>query len=59
MALDCPRCESRLERFTLGAAEAVTCRVCGYAGLEADHSGTRDDAESWDDAIERFRRKHS
>jgi hypothetical protein len=40
--------------FALGEAEASSCPECGYAGVEADHSGEPRLVESWEAALERF-----
>jgi len=51
---ECPRCGSPLSTFALAGATAVACDDCGYAGVEADHSGEPRLVESWEDAIARF-----
>ncbi len=40
--------------FALGGAETSSCPECGYAGVEADHSGEPQHVESWEKALERF-----
>lgn len=52
---DCPRCGAPLDQFQLGEQDTVSCSTCGYADIDADHSGEPSVAESWDDAIRRFR----
>lgn len=44
--------------FALGEAEASSCPECGYAGVEADHSGEPRLAESWEEAFARFQEQH-
>lgn len=51
---ECPRCGSTLSTFALAGATAVACDDCGYAGVEADHSGEPRLVESWEDAFARF-----
>jgi DNA-directed RNA polymerase subunit M/transcription elongation factor TFIIS len=51
--MECPRCGSRLERYTLGDRTAVTCGECGYAGVSVDHHSEFQTAETWADAISR------
>ncbi len=51
--MDCPRCGSTLERYTLGDRSAVTCGSCGYAGVSVDHRGERQRVETWTEAISR------
>jgi len=41
--------------FSLGDSSAPTCEDCGYVGVPADHRPERDEAESWDEALGRFR----
>lgn len=43
-----------LETLHLGHANAVSCEACGYVGVEADHSGEPQAAETWADAFQRF-----
>jgi Zn ribbon nucleic-acid-binding protein len=50
----CPRCGSDLATLALPETETVTCETCGYAGVEADHTGEPTAAESWAEAVERF-----
>ncbi|GAA0728224.1 tRNA(Ile2) C34 agmatinyltransferase TiaS [Halorubrum trapanicum] len=54
MSPECPRCGGDLSTLSLGAATAVACDDCGYADVEADHSGEPEFAESWADALARF-----
>jgi len=51
---DCPRCGAELTAFALSDVEAFTCEVCGYVGVEADHSGEPSADESWEEAFRRF-----
>jgi transposase-like protein len=52
--MKCPRCESELDRYTLGGREAVGCGSCGYVGVPVEHRGERRSLESWDEAIDRY-----
>lgn len=54
MSTDCPRCGSALTTFALDGTEAVTCPDCGFADVEADHSGEPRLDESWAEAFDRF-----
>ncbi|MFC7186275.1 zf-TFIIB domain-containing protein [Halorubrum yunnanense] len=58
MSLECPRCGTTLSTFALGGATAVTCDDCGYAGVQADHSGEPRLVESWEEAFARFQEEH-
>lgn len=51
---DCPRCQSPLERLSLGDAETVACKRCGYADVPVDHEAEWREPESWRDAMNRF-----
>ena len=51
--MECPRCESPLERYTLGDRSAVTCGKCGYASIPVDHHGEPQSAETWTEALSR------
>ncbi len=51
--MECPRCESPLQRYTLGDRSAVTCGTCGYASIPVDHHGEPQSAETWADALSR------
>ena len=55
---ECPRCGSSLSTFALAGATAVACDGCGYAGVEADHTGEPRPVESWADAFARFQEDH-
>lgn len=55
--MDCPECGGRLVDYRLGDRDAVACEDCGYVGIDAEHRGRSAPRESWDDAIERFRRR--
>lgn len=55
--MECPQCPGTLEEYALDEARAVHCPDCGYVGIEIDHRPTpAGEEESWDEAIERFRR---
>ena len=56
--MDCPRCSSQLERYSLGGKESVTCEGCGYIGVPVEHRGESRRPETWDDALERFRDRY-
>ena len=51
---DCPRCGGTLERLRLEDVETVACNRCGFADVPVDHDRQRIDAESWQDAFNRF-----
>lgn len=51
--MECPRCGSPLERYTLGDRSAIVCEACGYAGVPVDHHGERQTAETWAKALSR------
>jgi hypothetical protein len=53
--MDCPDCGSRLSAYVLGDREALACEGCAWTGIEADHRGEGSTAESWDEALDRFR----
>jgi hypothetical protein len=53
--MDCPRCGARLARISLNGAESVYCEECRFADVESDHTRASAGAESWDDALRRFR----
>lgn len=56
---ECPRCGDRMVTYTFGDREATECESCGYAGLGLEHVAPpdfgADRAESWEDALRRFR----
>ncbi|MDZ7730474.1 MAG: hypothetical protein U5K37_05505 [Natrialbaceae archaeon] len=56
---ECPRCQSPLERLTMGDITTVTCSRCGYADVPVTHESEREREESWQDAIRRFYDKFS
>jgi transcription initiation factor TFIIIB Brf1 subunit/transcription initiation factor TFIIB len=56
--MDCPECGHRLTDYHLGDRGAVGCENCGYVGIDAEHRGRPTERESWDDALERFHRRH-
>ena len=56
--MECPRCDSPLERYALDGREAVVCADCGYVGVPIEHRGEHRRSESWNDAIRRFRRRN-
>lgn len=51
---ECPRCQSPLERLSLGEATAISCGRCGFADVPVDHESEPLDIESWRDAFNRF-----
>lgn len=51
--MNCPRCGSPLERYSLGDRTAATCGNCGYAGVPVDHHGETRSAETWAEALSR------
>lgn len=54
----CPRCGSELDRYVLGDRESVICPDCHYTGIDVEHgSSGRSSLESWDEALDRFRRR--
>jgi DNA-directed RNA polymerase subunit M/transcription elongation factor TFIIS len=55
--MDCPECGGRLVDYRLGDREAMACEDCGYVGIDAEHRGRSPPRESWNDAVERFRRQ--
>ena len=50
----CPRCQSPLERLSLGDAETVSCNRCGFADVPVEHEPEREEPESWQEAMNRF-----
>ena len=56
--MECPRCGGQLETYSLDGEKAVGCGSCGYVGVDVEHYREPDDAESWDEALERFYEKH-
>lgn len=55
--MDCPRCESALDRYEFQSRVAYACDRCGYIGIPVEHTGSLRPVESWDDAIRRFNEK--
>ncbi|PSQ17486.1 hypothetical protein BRD00_07200 [Halobacteriales archaeon QS_8_69_26] len=53
----CPRCGADLETFSLWGREQPTCPECSYVGVSVHHGSDREDPESWQTALERFREK--
>jgi DNA-directed RNA polymerase subunit M/transcription elongation factor TFIIS len=53
--MDCPRCGGALSAYALGEAEAVACEDCGYLGAPVEHRPDPRGAESWEEAVARFR----
>jgi len=51
---ECPRCQSPLERLSLGETSTVACKRCGYADVPVEHEAEQPDRETWRDAIQRF-----
>jgi hypothetical protein len=56
--MDCPECGERLTDYHLGDRDAVGCEHCGYVGIDVEHRSRPSERESWDDALERFHRRH-
>jgi hypothetical protein len=52
--MDCPRCETPLESYTLYGTEAVSCERCGYLGVTVEHRSEPKEMESWQAALDRF-----
>ena len=58
--MDCPRCGGGLTRISLdGEFESVYCEQCRFANVESDHTRASDGAETWNDALRRFRTAHA
>lgn len=53
--MDCPRCGARTEVYRLGSAASRSCSSCGYVGIAVGHASAAQPAESWDEAIDRYR----
>lgn len=53
--MECPRCGGRLRSYQLGDANSQACEDCAYVGVFVDHRSQRENPESWDDALSRFR----
>lgn len=51
--MECPRCGSPLEQYTLGDRSAVTCGTCGYASVPVDHHSEPQLVETWTEALSR------
>ena len=51
---ECPRCQTPLERFSLGDAETLACNRCGFADVPVEHESKAFRYESWQDAFHRF-----
>ncbi|WP_299233178.1 hypothetical protein [Natronomonas sp.] len=49
--MECPRCDSPLERYALGDRSAVTCGECGYVGVPVDHRDDAQRTETWAEAV--------
>jgi Zn-finger nucleic acid-binding protein len=52
--MNCPRCETTLETYTLGDHDADVCERCGYVGVSVEHESERMEMESWSEALRRF-----
>jgi len=52
--MDCQRCGGSTVAYSLGERSARACEECGSVGVTAEHRSERVDAESWDEAIQRF-----
>lgn len=53
--LACPRCGEHVERWRFGERETVACSRCEYQGVPVEAPESAGEAESWDDAIRRFK----
>lgn len=51
---ECPRCQTTLERLSLGEVTTVACNRCGFANVPVDHQTEWPESESWRDAFNRF-----
>ena len=51
---ECPRCQSPLERLSLGEVTTIACTRCGFADVPVDHESQGEHLESWRDAFDRF-----
>ncbi len=51
---ECPRCQSPLERLSLGEVTTIACGRCGFADVPVDHESKPVEIESWRDAFNRF-----
>ena len=54
---ECPRCQSTLERLSLGEVSTVSCTRCGFADVPVEHDATWETPESWREAFNRFYEK--
>ena len=52
--MQCPRCGSGLDTYTLDGRETVSCERCGYMGVPVDHRGEPQLVESWEEAVSRY-----
>lgn len=53
--MECPRCGADVTVYRLGSAVSRSCTDCEFVGITVDHHSQRDDTESWDTALTRFR----
>lgn len=51
---ECPRCQTTLERLSLGEVTTVACNRCGFADVPVEHRAEWQESESWQDAFNRF-----
>ncbi|WP_254809615.1 hypothetical protein [Natronosalvus amylolyticus] len=51
---ECPRCQTPLERLSLGEVTTLACNNCGFADVPVDHESRPREYESWRDAFNRF-----
>ena len=56
--MDCPRCGTPLTTIAIagGDSEAAYCEHCRFSGVTSEFESSPETAESWDEAVERFRR---
>ncbi|WP_256391269.1 zf-TFIIB domain-containing protein [Natronoarchaeum rubrum] len=56
--MDCPRCSGTLETYALFGREAEGCEKCGYVGVAVSHESKPDELESWQEALDRFKKSN-
>src|SRR6056297_1392428 len=57
-SMDCPRCSGTLETYALFGREAEGCEKCGYVGVAVSHESKPDELESWQEALDRFKKSN-
>jgi len=55
--MDCPRCSGPLETYELFGREAEGCEKCGYVGVAVSHESEPVELESWQEALDRFKKE--